>query len=151
MSSPARLDCCHNYIRGTARPSLSVTRPLYPAFYHQQCIQFLTTLSMNALQGGFLPMLLWWMELHQEFEASLHVLGSVVGGGVKSTCGIYRLPPFNAPPNCATIIVTFLYRWSLLQPFNALVFLWNTRHMFKICTSLVFAFLVCRLLIFCWT
>ena len=39
--------------------------------------------------------------------------------GVKSTCGIYRLPPFNDPPNCATIIVTFLYRWSLLQPFNA--------------------------------
>ena len=56
-------------------PPLSFCHFVYSTFLSPKiCIQFLATLSMNA---GFLPMLPWWMELHQEFEASLHVLGSV--------------------------------------------------------------------------
>ena len=53
MSSPARrtLDRCHNYIRRAIRLALWLALCMPQLFYRSQCIQFLTTLSMNALQG----------------------------------------------------------------------------------------------------
>ena len=71
---------------------------------------------MVALLCRFLPRLLpppgWWMELQQESEASLHVLGSVlvVEEGVKSTFLLWMLKP---PPHCNALC----HQYQKLYPF----------------------------------